>query len=88
MKTIWKYNLFTTDLQFISMPQGAEILCVQAQFDSPVIWAIVDSKEQNYESRSIAIYGTGNPVPEIKQKYIGTYQILGGSFVGHVFEII
>lgn len=87
-KEIWKYELQTTGSQAIEMPIGAEILTVQTQNDIPCLWALVHPKESK-EMRFIDVYGTGHNVPfgmqEIK-KYIGTYQLHGGTLVFHVFE--
>ena len=43
MKTIWKFPLPNVTPFVAWLPQGAEILCVQTQGDSPCIWALVDS---------------------------------------------
>lgn len=85
-KTIWKYSLQLTDLQSLSLPQGAEILTVQAQGGGLYLWAIVDPARET-EERVIGIIGTGNPVitgGDIDRRYIATVQ--RGSFVWHVFE--
>lgn len=86
MKKIFKYPIQTTDRQVLQMPAGAEILCVQIQNNIPCIWALVDERYSNTE-RVIFVFGTGNPIevhPSLK--YIGTYQLQGGAFIGHVFE--
>lgn len=89
MKTIFKYHLQTTDYQKIEMLNGAEILCVQNQQETPCIWAIVDKSQTSTQSRTIEIVGTGHPIDEsLQRKYIGSYQLQGGIFVFHVFEII
>ena len=87
-KTIWKFELETTDNQTLKMPVGAEILTVQTQSDKPCLWALVDPNAEK-EGRFIEIFGTGHPVGYdmgIDRKYIGTYQLHGGSLVFHVFE--
>lgn len=88
METIWKYSLETIEKQVINVPIGAEILTVQEQFNEPVLWAKVDSGEKT-EERHIEIFGTGSTIPEdmgAERKYIATYQLDGGTFIGHVFE--
>lgn len=87
MKTIWKYTLKITEVQKVMIPKGADILCVQTQFDLPAIWAIVDSSETLFDSRIFLIVGTGNPMPANPCEYIGTFQAHRGNFVGHLFEI-
>lgn len=81
-KRIWKYPIALQDAQFIEMPKGAEILCVQMQDGNPCLWALVLPGET--ERRKIEIYGTGHPVSELELAYIGTYQ--EGPYVWHVFE--
>ena len=92
MKTIWKFELKVEDKQTIIMPVGAEIISVQSQHLEPVLWAMVktDGYEET-EGRIIEVFGTGQEIPEdmgIERIYLGTFQLDGGSFVGHVFERI
>lgn len=89
MKSIWKFELAKTDLQVFEMPVGAKILAVQSQGgNSPCIWALVDTDAVK-EQRSFTTYGTGHPFNEnYKQEYLGTYQLMNGSLVFHVFELL
>lgn len=93
---IWKYALEVEDRQKILMPKNARILCVQTQAitmlgtktESPCLWAMVDPEEDRRELREILIAGTGHTRDDLSEftTYLGTFQLLGGSFVGHVFE--
>jgi len=86
MKTIWKYELETTDLQEIEMPHAAKILTVQVQNGVPCIWCLC--KPNNLKQfRIIQTIGTGHEKENIKGIYIGTYQLLEGSVVFHVFDV-
>lgn len=87
---IWKYQLDVTEKQSLELPQGAKILTVQMQQESPQLWALVDEKKfDDMEMRQIAIYGTGNPFPDGDLgKYIATFQMHGGLLVFHAFEIV
>jgi hypothetical protein len=82
--TIWKYPFEVTDNVSISMPGGAQILTVQAQNDTPCVWALVDP-EAPKQTHHFRVYGTGHPIDEPGQ-YLGTFQLYGGSLVFHVFE--
>jgi hypothetical protein len=87
-KRIYKYELAITDTQTIAMPEGAEILTVQAQRGTPCLWALVNPELPATERR-IETFGTGHPVLSdtgVERRYVGTYQISGGSLVFHVFE--
>lgn len=86
MKCVWKFPLEVTDLQTVRMPQGAVVLCVQVQGETPALWAMVDDGAR-FCDRVFATYGTGNPTDHLPvDVYIGTYQIKGGALVFHVFE--
>lgn len=86
-QTIWKFELKNEGVQELKMPEGAEILTVQTQYEKPCLWALVNPDAEKV-SRGFFIYGTGHPVPKepYPQKYIGTYQLSGGALVFHVFE--
>lgn len=87
-KSIWKFGLETTDNQEIEMPIGAEILTVQTQHEQPCLWALVHPSAEK-EIRHFEVFGTGHEVSYptgTDRKYIGTYQLHGGSLVFHVFE--
>lgn len=87
MNTIWKYDLTLIDVQGVKMPFGAELLCVQMQGSAPCLWARVDpNPDMKIEVRQIVTHGTGQHVPKTTGKYLGTYQLHGGTLVFHVFE--
>jgi hypothetical protein len=85
MITIFKYQFLIADQVIISMPEGAKVLSVQVQNNTPTIWAMVvtESKPQN---RQFRVYGTGNELDTfaINGKHLGTIQQNG--FVWHIFE--
>jgi len=85
---IWKWTIATTDRQTLHMPKGAKILTVQSQGEEAQLWALCDETEVK-EPRRFAIHGTGNPMPTGDPGvYIGTYQLMEGRLVFHVFEQI
>lgn len=87
-KTIWKFELAVNDRNNIKMPVGAEILTVQVQNEAPCIWAMVEP-DSGTEVRHFRTFGTGHEIPDgagQSYKYIGTYQLMDGQFVGHLFE--
>ena len=88
VKSIFKFNLETTDSQTVIMPKGAEILTIQNQHEDAELWALVDSNAP-LEERIIEIFGTGHPVHcdmGVERKYIATYQLSGGNYIFHAFE--
>jgi hypothetical protein len=88
MHSIWKYvvNLGATT---VSMPIGAKVLTVAMQYESLCVWALVDPLADR-EVRRFMVFGTGHPieVPDTRLIYVGTIQLQGGAFIGHVFEVI
>jgi hypothetical protein len=86
MNKVFKYELYIGDVVNVEMPIEAQILCVQAQKDIPIIWAIVDP-ENPVENKTFYIFGTGQVIPKDNNlKYIGTVQLLKGELVFHIFE--
>lgn len=84
-RTIFKWRLNTTDIQEIEVPEGFVPLCVQVQDGDPFLWAQVEPTAPK-TLVSIRIVGTGHAYnPEEIGRYIGTYQLMGGSLVFHVF---
>jgi len=81
---IWKYELNLHGITIIQMPIGAEILCVQLQYEKPTIWAIIDRRIMT-ESRSFEMFTTGAVYFDKRKKYIGTIQLVDG-YVAHLFE--
>jgi hypothetical protein len=87
MKVVWKFKMVPIDTQEIEMPVGAEILTVQAQGDSPMLWALVDPVKKK-EMRKFLMLGTGHETEEKNLTYIGTFQLMVGALMFHVFETI
>lgn len=85
-KAVWKYPLEAAASVTVQMPQGAQILCVQVQHDTPTIWALVDTS-MPFEKREFHTYGTGHEIPDSEiLAYVGSWQLHGGAYVFHTFE--
>jgi hypothetical protein len=86
MTTIWKYQIFGSDIIF-SLPEGATVISFQAQRGVPTIWALVDT-EKPLVPRKFRLYETGRelPPPPFAGRYIGTIQLENGDYVLHLFE--
>lgn len=85
MKVIYKYELFTKNLEFheLALPKGTEILRVGMQHSVVTLWALIDPDEGVWEVRRFVRYGTGHEVHGVNL-YIGT--VFDGPFVWHIFE--
>lgn len=85
-ETIHKYPFRCEDHFELEMPQGALILAVQAQAGQPCVWARVFPDGPKV-TRRFRLAGTGHPL-EGNLWYIGTFQLLEGKLVFHLFEEI
>lgn len=83
---IWKYEIPVTDLIKLEIPENSKFLDVQVQDDKVVVWYLVRHTEAPKKTVKFRIYGTGHFVEDSLQTYLGTFQLLGGAFVGHLFE--
>lgn len=85
MKTIYKYELKITDSQEVFMPFESVILSAQVQNGKLCLWAEVFPETRlGTVTRTILIYGTGNPIDEEEKVFIDTAQHNG--YVWHIFE--
>lgn len=84
---IWKFRIELGKVRY-ELPKYAKVLCVQIQDGEPNMWFICDPK-QPLEQRAFSIIGTGHEFNgDLIESYIGTFQLEGGRFVFHVFEVV
>ena len=81
--TIWKFELKPMS-GVLEMPKGAHVLSVQTQRGTPCLWAFVDPESPTVP-HSVRIHGTGWPLSENIDEYVGTFQVEGETLVFHVF---
>ena len=87
MRTIWKWPLYETDVQELSVPADTRFFHVECQDRELMVWGLGDPN-LGRRGRSIAIVGTGNRAPtDDEARYIGTAHMPTG-LVWHVFEKI
>lgn len=85
---VFKYPIPILDEFTLALPNGAELLSVQAQAGEPMLWALVDETAPP-KTRSFILRGTGHAIaPTDIPRYVGTFQLHGGNFIGHVFEVL
>ena len=82
--SVWKFELPIDDTVYATMPDGAEVLSVQAQFGVPCIWVLVDPAMPKV-TKKFHWRGTGHPLGDVGA-FVGTVQLHGGSLVFHLFE--
>lgn len=84
-RTIWKFKLLVEDKQFIDIPKYPKVLCIQVINNEPYLYAKVFPEETTVKMEVITV-GAGYPAGHVgNMQYAGSYQLLSGSFVGHVF---
>ncbi len=91
MKTIWKFEIpfygSGDEVAIVYMPEGAEILTVQPQEGSIMMWVkICDTMSGTSIDRKFRILGTGKYFEDENLAHIGTVQ--QNEFVWHVFEVL
>jgi hypothetical protein len=80
----WDYGVFE-----LALPVAARVLCVQVQRGVPTVWARVNPAETEIVPRRFVVVATGAPAPSQNQgNYIGTFQLLAGDLVFHLFEML
>jgi hypothetical protein len=89
MMTVHKYPLADLCSSYqVSMPEGAELLAFQLQFEQPTVWAKVDLRARLVD-RLLVLVGTGHELPQVAgvvPAYVGTLQQAGGRLVWHLFD--
>lgn len=81
---IFKYPLEVTDHQSVQMVCGADILSVGVDSHGRLCaWAMVNPGQTKH-ARDIWIIGTGNPMPEVPLRFLGSVTM--APFVWHIFE--
>lgn len=86
MGEIWIYKLGHGETE-LEMPVAAKILCAKTQRNEPHIWALVNPGDIS-ETRTFAIYLTGQPADFTAKEYIDTIFIDDGVYVVHIFEVL
>ena len=84
MKTVYKYSLGIEGQITEIKDWIIEILSIQTQDGWPVLWAIVDTENEEEEPFQIYCYGTGWPLPNEYGHYLGTATDCNG-YVWHYF---
>ena len=85
---IWKTELQMGPRTSILLPRAAKVLCVQTQHERPCVWFEFDEKRHGVDEVTFFIATTGNQFNmPIEAKYLGTFQLDGGTFIGHVYYV-
>lgn len=89
MKTIYKYKIDVGSYFYLDLPVGSETLSVHGIGDDAYMWIMIDRMELEQEKKVFYIAKTGEYIDGLQYKrFIGTFIVNEGEFVGHVFELI
>lgn len=74
----------------VPIPRSAKILDVQTQFGLPVFWVLLDTDHHVGPGRDFVLFETGHNLSGCNGRldYAGTFQVNGGTFVFHLFEVL
>lgn len=90
MRKIFKYAIPVKDEFTLQLPERSVVLCVQVQGavgGLPHIWVECDPTRP-LQPRGFRLFGTGHPISESvgEIRYVGTFQMDDGEFIGHLYE--
>lgn len=90
MKVVYKYPLQVINTQEVRLLKNHKILCVKNQYDEMVLYVEVNLEEEEYETVTIAIVGTGHTFIDTYNnlEYIDTVLIMQDQLVWHVYKIL
>lgn len=88
MLKVYKYSIPVAEYFTLDLPEDSKILTIQSQHGEPQIWVLVNINNPLKEYK-FCLVGTGHPIQEEMENliYIGTFQLLDGGFIGHLFEV-
>ena len=84
--TVWKFVVPPEGEFSLKMPAGAKLLDVQEQHGIAAIWAQLDP-DADMEVRRFRQFGTGHEFDPEGLSYVGSYQLMAGTFVAHLYEV-
>ena len=93
MKTIWKFPITNLDRTTLQVPFDGfnsfneQVLYCEVQSNVPCLWVKVDTEQPTREV-NVFVFGTGHNVDmvaEMGMSHVGSFMLLNGNFVGHMF---
>ena len=85
---IWKFPVSTTGSgRFeLRLPKNAKVLDVQLQGNLPQMWVQLNPDEKRFVRTKFEVIVTGEQFEIGDFSYIGTFQLYGGTIVGHIYK--
>ena len=91
MKRVLKYIIKMHGETIIEINGIGRILHVDVQRQQPCVWVEVIYYPLHKETKKIRVFHTGEEITEEllhKTRYIGTFLVDDGNYVGHTYQII
>ena len=87
-REVWKYAVPPGQLVELDIKKGAQLLHAGAQVTEghAQIWALVDPDAKT-EKRYFRLVGTGHSIAEEIVQHVGTFNMMEGVLVFHIFEV-
>jgi hypothetical protein len=89
MLKVYKYPVRAQSEFEIEMDMHGKILKAENQHGAVCLWALVNPESKQIINRRFILAGTGHDIDYGMDKldFISTFQVDGGRFIFHVFEI-
>lgn len=84
MKKIWKHTIPQDEMRLEVTGPGLNPLHVgtpQGQID---VWIERDDTRPE-RTIELQVFGTGHVISEEMERYVGTFKLLDGAFIGHIY---
>jgi len=87
LNTIYKFHVAGKDQQIVHIKGFRKLLTVEEQYNSIVLYAEVDTENEDITEIPIRVAGTGHSLDGIgdNYRYLGTVKIMEGRLVFHVY---
>jgi hypothetical protein len=82
---VWKTVLKAFGAHAIMVPNNTEMLFAREQHGEICVWYRCDPNAPK-APHWLTVVGTGHPLPENADRYLGTASLDGGSLMFHVFD--
>ena len=88
-RKIYKFQIDPSGFTKITVPKNAQILTlmIDQKTGAPCLWIELNTRFE-LEERNFVVVATGVEFPSDRRfDYVGSFQILEGDFIGHLYEI-
>lgn len=84
MKVVWKHEIPTEEMRLEITGPGLNPLHVGTPQGMINVW-IEQNDTKVVRTIELRVFGTGHPIPDDFFRYVGTFKLLDGEFIGHLY---